>query len=610
MVDRVLGNRYRLLTKLGGGGMAEVYKGLDTLLDRQVTIKILREQYASDEEFATEFRREAQAVARLSHPNIVSIYDVGIEGETQYLVMEYVDGTNLKEYISEHAPLSQDKLVSIGIQICDALDHAHSNQIVHRDIKPHNILITNTGKVKVTDFGIARAVTEATVKYTGGFMGSVHYLSPEQAKGDITDYKSDIYSAGVVLYEMATGHVPYEGESPITIALKHVQDSPKKPTEINPEISPNLEYVILEAMEREKDKRFSSAKEMKSYVEKLSNDEEFIPREKKNGSSNYNKTKKRLKPAGWVLIILAALGLLVGGFFVISALMSTDETIVPDVIGLRLEQAGINLERERLNVEIGDERYHQDIPKGYVIAQNPRPDSVVREGRVVTLIISMGPRQVEVPNVTGDTFRAATIRIEGANLIVGEVQEAWHDTLPAGRVISQNPLGRTMQDAGTEVDLLVSGGPRLVNIEMPDLRGMAQAEAEGVLREIGLNVGIISHQESNQYFVGQVVSQDVAPGRNIMQGSTVHLTISRGPGPSPEPVAQTTTVTWTVPENEEDGREDHAIRVVVEDVRGAREEYSRRHQPGDNIEISVQFYEQGTIRIYRDGVLVHENSVP
>jgi len=605
MVDRMLGNRYRLLTKLGGGGMAEVYKGLDTLLDRQVTIKILREQYASDEEFAKEFRKEAQAVARLSHPNIVSIYDVGIEGETQYLVMEYVEGINLKEYISENAPLSQGELVSISVQICDALDHAHSNQIVHRDIKPHNILITNTGKVKVTDFGIARAVTETTVKYTGGFMGSVHYLSPEQAKGDITDYKSDIYSAGVVLYEMATGHVPYEGESAITIALKHVQDSPKKPTEINPKISPNLEYVILEAMEREKDKRFSSAREMKSYVEKLNGDEEFVHREKKDAPPKYDKNKKRLKPAGWVLIILATLGMLIGGFLVAQSLIRVGEVAVPEVTGISLEEAGVILERERLRVDTGREIYHQDIPEGYVISQNPRPGSVVRTGRAVTLDISMGPRLVEVPNVVGDDIRIARTRIETANLVVGDIQEVPSDIHPAGSVIGQDPLGGAMQGARTEVELVVSAGPVLVNIQMPDLRGMAQAEAESTLREIGLTVGVVSHQENNQYFTGQVVSQDVVPGRSIMQGSTINLTISIGPGP----IAQTETIGFTVAEFGAAGQE-HLVRIVVEDSRGTRQEYERRHLTGDRIETGVRFYGRGVVRIYQDDDLVREISVP
>ena len=603
MVDRMLGNRYKLLTKLGGGGMAEVYKGLDTLLDRQVTIKILREQYASDEDFVKKFRREAQAVARLSHPNIVSIYDVGIEKEIQYLVMEYVEGINLKEYISEHAPLSQDTLVNIGIQICDALDHAHSNQIVHRDIKPHNILITNTGKVKVTDFGIARAVTEATVTYTGGFMGSVHYLSPEQAKGDITDYKSDLYSAGVVLYEMATGHVPYEGESPITIALKHIQDSPKKPTEINPDISHNLEFVILKAMEREKDKRFSSAREMKFYLEKLSDNQVFIHREKKNGSSNFNKNKKRLKPVGWVLIVLFTLGLLVGGFFVAQELIKVDEIRVPDVTGLSLEEAGKTLEKEGLKVELGDERFHSTIPKNHVIDQNPRPDSIVRKGRVVKLDISMGPRQVEVPNVIGDNIRTARIKIENANLTVDEqIEEVFSDVHPEGRVVGQNPLGGGLQDMGAEVSLVVSKGPRLENIPMPDLRGLALAEAENTLREKRLNLGIISYQESDQYFTGQVVSQDITPGETILQGSTVNLVVSRGPGPR----AQTATVTMTVPN---DGQE-HVIRIVVEDLKGTREEYLRRHQPGDYIKTVVQFYGQGIVKIYQDDVLIHERPVP
>ncbi|WP_028307405.1 Stk1 family PASTA domain-containing Ser/Thr kinase [Desulfitibacter alkalitolerans] len=603
MVDRVLGNRYKLLTKLGGGGMAEVYKGLDTLLDRQVTIKILREQYASDEEFVKKFRREAQAVARLSHPNIVSIYDVGIEKEIQYLVMEYVEGINLKEYISKHAPLSQDKIVNIGIQICDALDHAHSNQIVHRDIKPHNILITNTGKVKVTDFGIARAVTEATVTYTGEFMGSVHYLSPEQAKGDITDYKSDLYSAGVVLYEMVTGHIPYEGESAITIALKHIQDSPKKPTEIDPSINPNLEFIILRAMERDKDRRFSSAGEMKSYLEKLSDNHVFTDMERRKHPSNITKNKKRLKPVGWILIGLLVIGLLVGGFFAVQELIKVDEIRVPDVIEMSLEEAGRILEKEGLKVELGGERFHSSIPKNHVIDQNPKPDSIVRKGRLVRLEISMGPRQVEVPDVIGDNIRTARIRIENANLTVDEqIEEVFSEEHPVGRVIGQSPLGGVMQDMGAGVSLVVSKGPRLENIPMPDLRGLALAEAENTLREKRLNLGIISYQDSDQYFTGQVVSQDITPGNTILQGSTVNLVVSRGPGPR----AQTATVTMTV---SNDGQE-HVIRIVVEDLKGIREEYLRRHQPGDYIKTVVQFYGHGVVKIYQDDVLIHERPVP
>ncbi len=602
MVDRVLGNRYKLLNRLGGGGMAEVYKGLDTLLDRQVTIKILREQYASDEEFAKRFRREAQAVARLSHPNIVSIYDVGIEQDTQYLVMEYVEGINLKEYISEHGPLKQDKLIDIGIQICDALDHAHSNKIIHRDIKPHNILLTNSGKVKVTDFGIARAVTEATVTYTGGFMGSVHYLSPEQAKGDITDYKSDLYSAGVVLYEMATGHMPHEGESPITIALKHIQDVPKKPTEIDAEISQKLEFVILKAMERDKDKRFSSAGEMKSYLERIDSNIPFID-SKRNNMIYTAKNKRKLKPFGWILIALLIVGVLLGGFLLAQEIIRVDEVSMPDVTGKSLEEAGLILEKEGLRVEIGSERFHSTIAKNHVIDQSPRPDSTVRKGRLVKLDISLGQRQVEVPSVIGESLRAARIQIENANLVVNEqIEEVFSEEHPEGRVVGQDPLGGAIQDIGDEVSLVVSKGPKPENIQMPDLRGLALAEAESNLRETRLNLGIISYQESDQYFTGQVVSQDISPGATILQGSTVNLVVSRGPGPKP----QTATVTMTVVN---DGQE-HVIKIIVEDSKGMREEYLGRHQPGDHIRTVVPFYGQGVVKIYQDDVLIHEKPVP
>jgi serine/threonine-protein kinase len=344
---------------------------------------------------------------------------------------------------------------------------------------------------------------------------------------------------------------------------------------------------------------------MKSYVEKLNDDEEFIHRDKKGVTPSYEKTKKRLKPAGWIVVILVTLGLLIGGFLAASSLFRVAEVTVPDVIGISLEEAGAIIEREGLRVEIGREIYHQDIPVGYVINQNPRSDSVVRSGRVVTLDISMGSRLVEVPNVVGDDLRAARTRIESANLIVGEIQEVSSDTHPEGRVIGQDPLGGVMQDARTEVELVVSTGPVLENIQMPDLRGLAQADAENTLREVGLTLGIVSHQESNQYFTGQVVSQDVAPGRSIMQGSTINLSISRGPGP----VAQTETIVFIVAEFGAAGQE-HLVRIVVNDARGTRQEYERRHLTGDRIETGVRFYGQGVVRIYQDGNLAREISVP
>ncbi|MEW6623203.1 MAG: Stk1 family PASTA domain-containing Ser/Thr kinase [Bacillota bacterium] len=597
MIGRILANRYKIVEKIGGGGMAEVFKGLDLLLDRQVTVKILREQYTSDGDFVRRFRREAQAVARLSHPNVVSIYDVGTEGQLQYLVMEYVEGTNLKELVSGKGPIAQEQVISIGIQICDALEHAHSNQIIHRDIKPHNILITKSGRVKVTDFGIAKAVSEATVTYTGGMIGSVHYLSPEQAKGEITDHKSDIYSTGVVLYELATGEVPYKGESPITIALKHIQDFPKKPREIDPTISQELEEVILKAMARDKEKRYANTTEMKNSLEKINRNADY-PRSIKRHVPQ-TKASKKLKPLAWFLLAAFFIGLIIGAAVLVKDLLIVEEVEVPNVIGRSLTDAGILLEKAGLRVELGVERYHPTIPANHIVEQNPKRGQVVRKGRAVKLEVSLGQRQVEVPDVVGELLRIARIKIENANLVVEEpIEEIYSNEQPEGRVVAQIPLGNSLQDEGTPVKLVVSKGAQPQNILMPDLRGHPLAEAEQILKENRLDLGIISYQESTIYFTGQVVSQDIEPGENVIQGSTVNLVVSRGPGPK----AMSATVRFRIVD---DGQE-HVIKIVVEDLKGTRQEYLQRHQPGDRVETTVPFYGKGKVKIYQDDVLLYE----
>lgn len=263
MIGTVLINRYEILEKIGSGGMAVVYKAKDTLLGRLVAVKILHEQFAQDETFVRHFRREAQSGAGLSHPNIVSIFDVGRHQDDHFLVMEYVEGTNLKDIIKRFGPLEEDHVLRMGIELCDALEHAHENGLIHCDIKPHNILVTDKGKVKVTDFGIARACTSDTITFTGSMVGSVHYFSPEQARGGKADIQSDLYSASVVLYELATGQVPFSAESPVSVALKQISDEPVPPTQINPEISPELEQVILKGMSKNPKDRYGSAGEMK-----------------------------------------------------------------------------------------------------------------------------------------------------------------------------------------------------------------------------------------------------------------------------------------------------------------------------------------------------------
>ncbi|MHB8158126.1 MAG: protein kinase domain-containing protein, partial [Desulfocucumaceae bacterium] len=347
MIGKMLGNRYEILEQLGGGGMAIVYKGRDTILTRLVTIKLLRPEYTLDEDFVMRFRREAQSVASLSNPNIVSIYDVGRENDMHYLVMEYIDGEDLRSIIKREGPLDPATAVRIARQICDALDHAHDNKIVHRDVKPHNILITRTGRAKLTDFGIAREASAATLTTSDTIIGSVHYLSPEQARGEVPDPGSDIYSLGVVLYEMLSGSLPFTGDSPIAIALKHIQSDPEPLRRKNNKIPESLEWVVMKALNKDPEKRFKSAREMSFKLEEalLGDDADItrviaVDREEmrtlkaqgRNNPPGVTKPRRRLSPAGWAAIIIF-IGLLVAaGAYGYNMFVNVPEVSVPNVV--------------------------------------------------------------------------------------------------------------------------------------------------------------------------------------------------------------------------------------------------------------------------------------
>ncbi|MBO8167836.1 MAG: Stk1 family PASTA domain-containing Ser/Thr kinase [Thermoanaerobacteraceae bacterium] len=609
MIGKELGGRYEIIEKIGAGGMAVVYKGRDTLLNRIVTVKVLREQFASDEDFVRRFRREAQAVASLSHPNIVSIYDVGQQDGLHYLVIEYVQGKTLKEYIRENAPLDLEEAVDIAIQICDALEHAHENNIIHRDIKPQNILLTPAGRVKVTDFGIARASTAATVTYTGSIVGSVHYLSPEQAKGEAADEKSDIYAAGVVLYEMLTGKLPYSGETPITIALKHIQDTPPPPRELREDVlPPMLEEIVFRAMEKDYQLRYDSAAEMRADLHKVKNmlwsedtpNQAFTP---ERGKAANKKRKRRLKPIGYLLLLLLLIGLGYGAYYAFQAYINVAEVDVPNVKGQELAEAQRTLYEVGLSAEVVSRRQHKEVPREAVIAQSPEAGEKVKKGRIIELTVSLGPPMVEVPEVIGLTEREARIILDNEGLKVSpDVERTYNTEVEAGRVISQEPGPGTAQPEGTEVRLVISRGPEPQYISMPDLRGLTLEEAKKKLQEVRLELGMVTFQTSREYFSGQIASQDVAPGDKILQGHTVNLVISSGPGPTP----QQAYVTVPVP----DDNRQHRVKIVVIDLKGTHVEYNRVHKSGSFVQQYVPFYTRGKIQIYLDEELIKEQKVP
>jgi serine/threonine-protein kinase len=608
----MLGNRYEIMEQLGGGGMAIVYKGRDTILNRLVTIKILRPEYTSDEDFVRRFRREAQSVASLSHPNIVSIYDVGTEGEVQYLVMEYIDGENLKTVIKREGAMSPERAVQITRQICDALEHAHENNIVHRDVKPHNILMTKTGRAKLTDFGIAMETGTATMTHTDTIVGSVHYLSPEQARGEPAGPKSDIYSIGVVLFEMLTGTVPFFGDTPISVALKHIQEAPPSPSELRPGGLPlALEQAVRRALEKTVDRRFGSAGEMSRVLENSLREDSgdvtrFIPldeeatrvirgEEMKSARQGKPVNKKKLTRGGW-LAILVLLGVVIaGGAFAFNILFNVPDVEVPPVEGAKLEDARFILENVGLQVDKREE-FHPSVQEGYVIDQDLEPGRLVKKGRVVILTVSKGQDLRTVPSVLNLSTQEAKIKLSEAGFKLNDqFKEDYSDNVPAGKIFKQEPKELSKAPRDFAITVYVSKGQN-IQVQVPDLTGMTQEAAAAKLGELKLQVNPdIGSETSVDYLRGQVIAQEPLPNTPVQEGSQVKLTLSDGPGPSVK------TVTVTVPEKyiPDDGQ-DHWVRIEVTDIKGTRNAYVRQHQSGDMVEDKVKYWGKAIIKVFID----------
>ncbi|NLK00583.1 MAG: Stk1 family PASTA domain-containing Ser/Thr kinase [Clostridia bacterium] len=633
MIGRQLGNRYEILEKLGGGGMGIVYKARDVFLNRFIAIKVLRPEFSSDEDFTRRFRREAQAVASLSHPNIIAIHDVGQEDEIHYLVMEYVEGEDLKTLIRREGALSQDKAVETAVQILAALEHAHGNNIVHRDVKSQNIMITKNGQAKLMDFGIAREFTAATVTMTDTVLGSVHYLSPEQVKGEPGSPASDIYSLGVVLYEMLTGRVPFRDESAIALALKHVQENPEPPSKYNPALPPTMDQMVLRAMSKNPHDRFSSAGEMSLLLRSgglgIEDDmatrvihpvrdfqdirdpvEDFeevgaAPAEKiiePKAASGKRRAARRVALAA--LVMLLFFGGLIGLYHFFSQSLHAGEVEVPDVTGMHVTEAKDLLTSQYdLQVNVNREN-HPDIPVDLVIEQDITPGTKVKRNSLVTLTVSTGPDLRSVPNLHQLTLAEARDRLEEQGLVLAEpVKNEYSDTVPEGYVFRQNPASGDKVPKGSEVNIYISKGPKPGSV-VPDLIGLTLEKAQKELEKNNLQLGAVEWVDNKEHGRGIVIDQEPKAGTMIREDTPIKLILSKGQAePSPEDEASDVKVKVNVPKDDED----HHVEITVTDIRGTNSVYSNTIPSGEKAEVVVRFYgREGTVKAYIDGKLEKE----
>ena len=599
MIGRFLSGRYRIEEVVGTGGMAVVYRAWDTEMERTVAIKVLRPEYESDIEFVRRFGREAEAAAKMSHENIVNLLNVGIDGEMRYIVMEYVDGRTLKDMIREEGRIHPDVALRMTIRILAAVDHAHRNGIVHRDIKPQNILVDRAGEVKVADFGIARQkASQATqLDADGSAMGSVHYLSPEQARGEVADEQSDLYSVGIVLYEMLTGHVPFDGETIVSVALKHVSEQPSSIRSHNPHISRALDEVVMRALCKDKERRYQTAAEMAADLRKTITHPRggFVRYPGDESGADENKEKKRRrrmtrKQGKRMLLILGAAVLIcaltLGGFYLN---MLRNSVIMPDLIG-ESETAA-----EAIMAELGVDAvvvnaYSEDFENGVVMLQSREAGDRLRKDVQITLTVSLGSQWYMLEDMTGWDQEAAVAALEAAGVAAYEVDYDQSEQ-SVGTVISvDHEPGWTSRDVAIKVK--VSGQ----SVSVPSFSGMTMEAARAMIEAGGLVLGEVTEGESADAKSGTVIAQSIAPYTQVLAGTTVDLTICVD---QEMKFAPDTALTLVVPLNNLE------VRVELVTPRGATVEAFSDVLPAGTHQVSLSSAVSGahTVNIYMGGVL-------
>jgi serine/threonine protein kinase len=637
MSSRMLAGRYELIEKVGDGGMAVVYKSRDRLLNRYVAIKILKPEYTKDYKFIESFRRESQAAASMSHPHIVNIYDVGREGNINYIVMELIEGKPLSSLIKERGAFKPREAVIIARQIAQALSHAHKNHIIHRDVKPHNILMAEDGSAKIADFGIAKAVNaETIVNNDEGVMGSVHYFSPEQARGGYVDEKSDIYSLGIVLYEMLTGQVPFDADNPVAVAMKHMNEDMVPPSAVVPEIPSEVEKIVLKATDKYQTNRFSSADEMAEALSKANlsavgihagygsmkgeghstesavikgiNDTDKADRALSDEGTKKMKAKKKfklnkIKIAAIVLALILAIPI---SQLIVAAIEKSSEPTkieVPSLIGMTFEQAEEELQDLDLKIELGDEVVSAEFEEGLIVSQDPLEGMFVKAGKTVKVNISKGVDENTIPSVIGRTLSDAQFLLESYGYERGAVGEEYSE-MPKGVVIRQSPQGGTSAEPGSKVALTISLGEEVTTTIVPSLLGMTLDNAKIALENEKLKLSKeVDYAPSDEYEEGLICGQSVSPGHSADKESEIKVTLSTGPDETAGDVVVNIPIDYNAAANEV-----FYLTVMVSDETGVTTpiNYDQRIKSNGYETFSVVGKGQGSVKIYFDNALIQE----
>ena len=635
LVGRVLGNRYELVEKIGGGGMAIVYKARCKLLNRFVAVKILRTDSDMTEDFIKRFKVEAQAAGSLSHPNIVSIYDVGNEGDINYIVMEYVEGYTLKEVIAQSGKLTWRATVKIASQICSGLEHAHKNHIIHRDIKSQNILVNEELVSKVTDFGIARASTNSTITMTGNTIGSVHYFSPEQAKGQHTDEKSDIYSLGIVMYEMITGRVPFDADTPVSVALKQIQEIPIQPMQYDREMPMAVNDIIMKSLQKEPRLRYQSATEMlKDLQAVLENPQSTVVTDKNIGATtvmpsvtenmineraikpvktedNMGRRKKKTSEGTSILAFFVALiivAIISGLLFskVWSSIFGTEkaEVEMPNLVGMNYQAAEALLKEKNILIDSIIEQANDKYAKGVVTSQQPNAGIMVKEGvKNAKLIISTGKAEIDIPDVTNFSLELAKEALDNKGIMYTVIEEA-SEEIPVNYVIRTDPAAGRAVSASKIIDVYVSRGPDAKTFTMPNLVGKTLSYAKEQAEQ--LNFKLTSKQETSTKTPNTVLKQDIEAGTSVEEGTEVTITVAKKE--TPQENKQTVYINLA-------GKGTPGIPFLVEveisgTYTGTKKIYSKTHTSDDGeISVDVSGYGEIMLKVYIDGNLDSQSAL-